>query len=587
VLVVGSHVRGMAQAPAASAARTHHVAQLHPAASDENTGTPDAPFQTISRAALAVQPGDTVIIDDGLYRERVVVDTSGAPDRPISFQAAPMAKVVVTGAERIAAWTREEGEDNVFSTDWPHEYLGWAERRAHPDDDYHLMIGRAEQVHVNGYSLLQVLSRDKLSRGTFLVDLNAKRLYLWDRANRDLAKGHTTVEASVRQELWRCQADYVQIRGVTFRYACNGAQQGAVQMLGDHTVLEDCVVERTNGSGAVFAGRDVVVRRCVFRDNGWSGFDATAENLVMTGCLCENNNTKDWNRGWGAVNKLVLCRNAIIEDSTFRDNHGHGIWLDIGNENCTVRNCLIINNDDAGIFYEISYGLHAHDNVIIGNGLGSQFPSWGANGGISISNSPHCVVERNLIIANKEGLQFRDMGRTTNRIGEPGKAYAVWSHDEAIRNNVIAYNRDVQVAGWFVMPDVSHWPGPMQAQKLGKAPDAEQELPAGTDLDRLDKKPKGLSLTDLDLRLTSNLYGVKPGQRFYQWGCLWDACETYPSVEAVNVALGLDAGSRIARLGFQDWATLDLRVPADSPMVTMGCYPQGEVPGVRLGITGQ
>ena len=47
------------------------------------------------------------------------------------------------------------------------------------------------------------------------------------------------------------------------------------------------------------------------------------------------------------------------------------IWFDIGDENATVRNCLIADNEDAGIFYEISYGLNAHDNVIVGNGFAS------------------------------------------------------------------------------------------------------------------------------------------------------------------------------------------------------------------------
>ncbi len=36
---------------------------------------------------------------------------------------------------------------------------------------------------------------------------------------------------------------------------------------------------------------------------------------------------------------------------------GNGIWFDIGNENCTVRQCLIADNEDSGIFHEISFGL--------------------------------------------------------------------------------------------------------------------------------------------------------------------------------------------------------------------------------------
>ena len=574
---------GSATPPAAG--RTLVVAQRQPKADDGNAGTPEAPFRSISRAAKEVQPGDTVLIEEGVYRETVEITAGGAPGRPIRFAAAPLANVTVTGADPITDWKREEGAESIYCTAWPHEYLGWTKRRAHPDDDYHLVVGHAEQVHVDNYPLLQVLSREKLSRGTFCVDLAAKRLYVCDGAGQDPAKARLNVEASVRPRLWHCKAGNVHVRGIRFRYAANHAQQGAVTVDGDHNVMEDCVVERMNGSGAIFLGQDVVVRRCVFRDNGWSGFDVTARDFLMTGCLCEDNNVKNWNRGWGAVNKLVLCRNAVIEKSVFRGNRGNGIWFDIGNEECTVRHCLIVDNEDAGIFYEISYGLHAHDNVILGNGLAPRVGAWGAQAGISLSSSPRCRIERNLLVGNKEGINFREQERTTNRIGEDGKRqYAVWNHDSTIRSNVVAGNRDAQVAGWFATGDARHWPRALQARMLGKQPAPRSAPAAVTDVDRLAAVPAGLSLEDLRLDLAGNLYCVKPGQLLYQWGCLWDPHETYAALEQVHNALGLESRSRVAPVEFADWSALDLRVPANSPALAMQCYPRGEVPGVRLGV---
>ena len=167
------------------------VAAAHPRANDDNLGTAERPFRTIGKAASVVKAGDRVLIESGVYREKVRVEADGTAQRPIVFTAAPMARVVVTGAERITDWTREKGTDNVFSTHWPHKYLGWLKRRAHPDNDYHLMVGRAEQVHINNYPLLQVMAREKLSRGTFYVDLKAKRLYVWDRAESKCCQGPT------------------------------------------------------------------------------------------------------------------------------------------------------------------------------------------------------------------------------------------------------------------------------------------------------------------------------------------------------------------------------------------------------------
>jgi len=573
-------------AQTAAAANVYYVAQQHPAASNENPGTADQPFKSISRAATQVKPGDRVVIEDGVYRECVRVETSGTADQPIIFEAAPMANVVVTGAEQITEWQREEGEENVFSTSWPHEFVSWSTRHAHPDDDYHLMIGRAEQIHVDNYPLVQVLSRDKLSRGTFYVDLAGKRLYIQDRTGMDILKQRAVVEASVRQQLFVCQASYVHVKGLRFRFAANQAQMGAVSLEGDYNLLEDCVAEHMNSTGAVFVGTGVTARRCVFRHNGWTGFDVgLGHDFLMTECVCENNNTKNWNRGWGAVNKLVLCRKAVIEKSIFRDNRGNGLWFDIGNEDCEVRNCLIINNEDAGLFYEISYGLHAHDNVIIGNGLAPRFGAWGANGGIALSSSPYCIVERNLLIGNKEGFQLREQFRTTNTIGDPAnKQYSVWNHDNVIRNNVLAYNRDAQTAAWIATGDGRLWPRALWETVLGRPAPTANNLPQDGSLDRLVQGPEGMTLEDLKLTFAGNLYAVKPGQTLHQWGCLWDPHRRYATLAEVTEALNLEQGSSVADITFADWATLDLRAPAESPLLRMGCYPQGEVPGVKLGV---
>jgi len=519
-------------------------------------------LRTISRAAELAGPGDTVIIHSGIYREAVVIEKSGLPDNPITFQAAPGAGVIMTGADRVSEWTEVKGDGHIYSTPWPHESITWNRQHTHPDDDYHLLIGRCEQVFVNGYALRQVLERDKLARSTFYVDLDGKRLYVWSYDNQDVSSRKITVEASVRDTILAVKGDYVTIKGIRFRYTANRAQHGAVEFSGNHLTVEDCIFEYTNSSGAAFRGEDITVRRCTFQHNGQLGFGAgRAHRLRMTGCTVRNNNIKGYNRGWEAGgNKICLACGVVLENSTFIENRGNGIWFDIGNEDCTVRNCLIANNEDAGIFYEISYGLHAHDNVIVGNGLAGTSGAWGASAGISISSSPDCIIERNLLVGNKEGFSFREQNRSTpridNRKGEP-----VWNHDHVIRNNVIAFNRDAQTWGWFDISDSRHWPA-----KSGNSTTDE------------------LSLEKLALTLRDNLYFAAPGAELFNWGVTWKKNTRYQSLEQVRQELGLEQGSRIAEFVVKDFAALDFRVPANSPAVKMGCYPKGEVPGVKLGI---
>jgi Right handed beta helix region len=523
---------------------------------------PQEQVRTISEAASRVEPGDTVIIHSGIYREKVDIDKSGLPEKPIRFQAAVGQTVIVTGADRISEWTEVPGEGHIYSTPWPYKFITWNRQHTHPDDDFHRLIGRCEQVFINGYALRQVLERDKLTRGTFYVDLDAERLTVWNYDNQDIRGRKATVEASVRDRILTVKGDYVTIKGIRFRYAANHAQQGAVEFSGNHLTAEDCLFEYTNASGAAFNGRDITVHRCTFQHNGQLGFGASrAHGLRMAGCTVRDNNTKGFNRGWEAGgNKICLSRGVVLEHSTFVENRGNGIWFDIGNEDCTVRNCLIARNQDAGIFYEISYGLHAHDNVIVGNGLAGTPGAWGASAGISLSSSPGCLIERNLLLGNKEGFNFREQTRSTPRI-DHRKSEPVWNHDEVIRNNVIAYNRDAQTWGWFDISDNRHWPA-----RDGKA------------------EPNGLTLEKLSLSFRDNLYWAAPGQGLFNWGVTWKEHKQYRRLDDVRDALNLEQGSRMVEPVFKDFSALDFRVAKSSPAVTMQCYPQGSVPGVKLGM---
>ena len=186
---------------------TYDVAQHHPQAADDAPGTTDQPWKTLSRAAEKAAPGDVVTIRGGVYRERVVVKTSGTPQAPTRFEAAPGEQVVLTGADRLTGWRKAEEARAIYSVPWPHRFITWNRSMTHPDDDYHRLIGRCEQVAVDGYLLRQVLEAGQLAPGTFLADVTNQTLLVWDPGSRDPNK--VFVEASVRQEILRVEGDYV------------------------------------------------------------------------------------------------------------------------------------------------------------------------------------------------------------------------------------------------------------------------------------------------------------------------------------------------------------------------------------------
>jgi parallel beta-helix repeat protein len=80
-----------------TAPRTLYVSHTDRACSDSGPGSEARPFCTIQAAAVKAQAGETVRVAAGVYRENVVVVTSGTRKRPIVFEAARRGAVVLRG----------------------------------------------------------------------------------------------------------------------------------------------------------------------------------------------------------------------------------------------------------------------------------------------------------------------------------------------------------------------------------------------------------------------------------------------------------------------------------------------------------
>ena len=80
-------------------AATYYVATN---GSDSNSGTLIQPFKTVQHAANLAQPGDTILIRAGTYRETVVPARSGSVTAPITFAPFENETVVISGANLVA-----------------------------------------------------------------------------------------------------------------------------------------------------------------------------------------------------------------------------------------------------------------------------------------------------------------------------------------------------------------------------------------------------------------------------------------------------------------------------------------------------
>lgn len=79
---------------------------------DNNDGSLNAPFKTITKSTFVVQPGDTVMVQPGIYRERVAPILSGEHDSPITFRSTEKHKAIVRGS---AIWLPSDPTQIVSS----------------------------------------------------------------------------------------------------------------------------------------------------------------------------------------------------------------------------------------------------------------------------------------------------------------------------------------------------------------------------------------------------------------------------------------------------------------------------------------
>ena len=101
-------------------AAEYHVS---PNGMDSNEGSKRKPFKTISAAAAKAQPGDMIMVHEGVYRERINPPRGGTSDEQrIVYQAAPGEKVTIKGSEMIKDWKLVDGD--VWAVSLPNRYFG-------------------------------------------------------------------------------------------------------------------------------------------------------------------------------------------------------------------------------------------------------------------------------------------------------------------------------------------------------------------------------------------------------------------------------------------------------------------------------
>jgi len=501
--------------------------------------SPTGPFRTIQSAINSAKDGDTILVHAGTYREAVQIAGDG-----LAITAAPDAQVIITGADPIptAEWVRESGKPIWRHTPWM--YHG----PTHPNDEFHRLIGRTEQVIADGKLLRQTLTVDEMRPGTFCADVQAKTLFVWLPDGGDPA--HARLEASVRPVLLSITGSRNTVSHLRFRYASNAAQRAALSIEGSQNVAEDCTVEWTNGNGAMLGGERNVARRIVSRFNGQMGMSGHGAGNRMENCALEDNNVKGYSKGWEAGGiKIALSRGFQIVRCTAVRNDGAGFWFDIDNRDERIERSYAAENNGPGIFVEISETAVVRNNLCVRNGLKDERGSWG-HAGILLGEAMRCVVEHNVCAGNRTGIEVRQQGIRSlpadpKRDRAEEKRY--YSDQLVFRNNIAADNRDWQFA---LFGDNTFF-------------GAKREV-SSQDLELLNPDHRGW-------RADHNVYYATGSAGFVLWGAKWQPKhQEYRDLGKFMADHQLEQDSIAADPLFADWEHGDFTLRPGSPALKVG-----------------
>jgi len=387
---------------------------------DGNNGSLANPLRTISAAAQRAQPGDTVTVHEGVYRECVSPPRGGESDaKRIVYQAAAGEKVEIKGSEVVTGW--EKVQDDTWKVSLPNEFFGGY--NPYQDvirGDWFNPLDRTHHtgaVYVNGVWRMEAAALDDVLKPAgdpplWFGEVDGKTTAIWAQfpganPNEEL------VEINVRPAVFypeKPEMNDITVRGFIMRHAATQwapptAEQAG--LLGTHWskgwIIENNVVSHSKCTGITLGkygdewdntsedtaeGYVLTIERAL--ENGWS-----RENIG--GHIVRNNIISHCEQA-GLVGSLGAAFSTIT-GNTIHDIHvqrlftgaemagikihaaidteiSHnrifrtvrGIWLDWMNQGSRVTGNLLYENASEDLFVEVNHGPFLVDNNLFLSG---------------------------------------------------------------------------------------------------------------------------------------------------------------------------------------------------------------------------
>ncbi len=403
-----------------SSATEFHVAKN---GNDTNPGTAEKPFLTIQAAANTAEPGDIIIVHEGVYREWVNPQRGGTSDlNRIVYKAAENEKAEIIGSEIITGW------ENITGTIWrvtiPNSFFN--DYNPYKDliyGDWFNPLGRIHhtgEVYLNGKSLWEAalledvlhpkLQKDKFdaegSLLTWYCESNDENTYLY--ANFQGADPNAEqVEINARKSCFYPEStgiNYITVSGFHMSQAATQWAPPTAEQIGligtnwsKGWIIENNTISDSKCSGITLGkhgdefdntsedsaeGYVETIHRAIKR--GWSKENIgshivrnnTIFNCEQTG-ICgslgaifstiENNNIYNiWAKRqftgaeMGGI-KIHAAIDMLIKNNRLA-NCGRGLWLDWMAQGARVTGNLLYDNSTDDLFVEVNHGPFIIEN---------------------------------------------------------------------------------------------------------------------------------------------------------------------------------------------------------------------------------
>jgi len=466
--------------------RSYHVALT---GNDRHVGSQSSPLRTIQAAAMRAQPGDRVVLHEGVYRERVSPPRGGSSDnKRIVYENVPGETVVIKGSEIVKGW--EKLTNDVWKVTLPNSFFG--EFNPFQDvisGDWFHPKGRVHHtgsVFLRGHWLKEAAKKADLFKPVgknplWFAQVGHAETIIWAQF-KGADPDKEDVEVSTRRTVFypdKPGIGYITVRGFTMEHAATPwapptAEQ--IGLVGTHWsrgwIIENNIIRYSACSGvtlgkygdkwdnkaATAKGYVGTINRAL--ENGWSkmnigqhivrnnhiSFCGQAGIVGSMGAVFSTitgNEIHDIHIGWsfsGFEMAGIKFHGAI--DTVISHNHIYrcggygGIWLDWMTQGTRVTGNLLHNNRQ-DLFVEVNHGPFLVDNNVFLSPAG-LLESCG--GGAYVHNLFGCQIRLRAELTRKTPFH---KPHSTEILG----LSKVVGDDERFYNNLFVAHRGLSVYG--------------------------------------------------------------------------------------------------------------------------------------------